>query len=247
MKLVDQVIAIFLPQCYYFFLPLQKVFPEAVKAGNRDSTPGLYSGDSEDEDFDPDRPCTHEKVQTDESYSDDENATDSDNSEPQPKEKQHLVLTSDDSEDDNYDPDAPNPCKVKGGSSSSDFSSDSEDLEAVLVDDDLHGSNGAVKSLSPKGQRGPIRISRGRGKNQAINDELKSLLASEPGENGFTPASARRSVERLDYKRLHDVSFLSHCFIFHYHFSCLENFSFQYEQRGAVTCPKSYAKFYCTY
>lgn len=212
----------------HFSYPLQKVFPEAVNAGDHGPHSGLSSDDSEDEDFDPDRPCTHGKVQTDESSSDNEYATASDNSDPQPKDNQYLGLPSDDSEDDDYDPDAPNAVKVKAESSSSDFSSDSEDLEAVLVDDDPHGSDEVAKSLPTKGQRGHRRSSEGGGKKQTINDELQSLLESEPGENGSTPISARRLVERLDYKKLHDVSLLSHCYILYYHFpSCLAISCFQ--------------------
>ncbi|XP_031391202.1 homeobox protein HAT3.1 isoform X1 [Punica granatum] len=187
----------------------EKVFPEAVKAGNQDPTSGLSSDDSEDEDFDPDRLQTNRKVQGDESSSDEsEYATASDNSEPQAKDNQYLGLPSDDSEDDDYDPDAPNPDKVKEENSSSDFTSDSEDLKAALLDDDPNGSNGVPESSSLKGRRGPKRKnSEGGGKKQAIN-ELHSLLESEPGESGAaTSVSAKRHVERLDYKKLHDETY----------------------------------------
>ncbi|PKI71662.1 hypothetical protein CRG98_007985 [Punica granatum] len=187
----------------------EKVFPEAVNAGNQDPTSGLSSDDSEDEDFDPDRLQTNRKVQGDESSSDEsEYATASDNSEPQAKDNQYLGLPSDDSEDDDYDPDAPNPDKVKEENSSSDFTSDSEDLKAALLDDDPNGSNGVPESSSLKGRRGPKRKnSEGGGKKQAIN-ELHSLLESEPGESGAaTSVSAKRHVERLDYKKLHDETY----------------------------------------
>ncbi|KAK4744964.1 hypothetical protein SAY87_011276 [Trapa incisa] len=183
----------------------EKVFPEVVKAGNGDSVPGFSSDDSEDEDFDPDRPCIHKNVQTDESSSDAENATESDNSEPQPKNDQYPGLPSDDSEDDNYCVDIPNLCNEEE-SSSSDFTSDSEDLEAVLVNDGPHGSNGVANSLSPKGQGGPKKSTEGRGRKQTISDELKSL-EPEPGESVITPVSERRSIERLDYKKLYDETY----------------------------------------
>ncbi|KAK4752153.1 hypothetical protein SAY87_020951 [Trapa incisa] len=184
----------------------EKVFPEAAKAGNQDSAPGFSSDDSEDEDFDPDRPCTHKKVQTDESSSDAENATDSDNSEPQPRSNQYLGLPSDDSEDDDYDADVPNPC-IEEERSSTDFTSDSEDLEAVLMKDDPRGSNGVAMSLSPKGKGGPKRVFEGSGTKQTISDELKSLMEPEPGESVVTPVSARRTIERLDYKKLYDETY----------------------------------------
>lgn len=202
--------------------PLQKVFPEAVKAGNQDPTSEISSDDSEDEDFDPDRPQADGKVSRNESSSDEsEYATASDNSAPQLKDNQYLGLPSDDSEDDNYDPDAPNPDAVKEESSSSDFTSDSEDLEAALVYE-TQGSKGVPESSSTSGRSSPKRKSSGTGgMKQATDGQLQSLSESEPGESGATPASARRIVERFDYKQLHDVSLLSHFYILYYHFLLL--------------------------
>ncbi|KAK4802257.1 hypothetical protein SAY86_000460 [Trapa natans] len=187
----------------------QKVFPEAVKAVNQDPASGLSSDDSEDEDFDPDRPRAHGSLERNESSSDgSEYATASDNSEPRRIDSQYLGLPSDDSEDDDFDPNAPNPDTAKAESSSSDFTSDSEDLESALVNDDPHGSKGISKSASLRGRKGPKRKSfKGGGKKQVMNYNLKLSRESEHRESGATPVSARRIVGRLDYKRLHDEAY----------------------------------------
>lgn len=165
-------------------MAMQKVFPEAVKSGNLDPNSGLSTDDSEDDDYDP------EKAQNDEEGNESgsggsEYATASEKSDAGPSKdnNQDPGLSSDDSEDDDFNPDAPDIDKVKEESSTSDFSSDSEDLTAMLVDE------------------GPVG-----GKKRNLTDE--SLMESDTGGSGASPITAKRHVPRLDYKRLHDVGLL---------------------------------------
>ena len=48
-------------------------------------------------------------------------------------------------------------------------------------------------------------------KKQPLTDELLSLLESGPGQGGAAPVSGKRHIERLNYKKLHDVSVFSKC------------------------------------
>lgn len=186
---------------------MQKVFPEAAKAaaaGNMiDDNLGLPSDDSDDNEYDPDGSEEDEKVEGEESSSESSDESDfytaSEDNGTLPKSKQNLQLPSDDSEDDDeYDPEAPDlDDQVKLESSSSDFTSDSDDFGVVF--DDTKPSRGS------NGERPKV----GQKKNLSLNDELSSLLESGPGHEEATPVSGRRHVERLDYKKLYDVSFLS--------------------------------------
>lgn len=120
-----------------------------------------------------------------------------------------MGLPSEDSEDDDFDPDDADPDKpVKQSSSSSDFTSDSEDLGALLDDATAPGDDTEhVSPPSEPNQHHTIReeedLKVGRGKKPSLKDELSHLM-----ENSSEPVSGRRHVERLDYKRLHDVSSL---------------------------------------
>lgn len=122
-----------------------------------------------------------------------------------PQERSCLGLLSDDSEDNDYDPDCPDhEKKVKEESSSSDFTSASEDLSATL--DQVEGSG----SLAP-GFISPFRISDGLGSKQgekklSLKDELTSQQESDSDQVSSRPANGKRHVERLDYKKLYDVS-----------------------------------------
>lgn len=195
---------------------MQKVYPEAAAAAagqNSDHALGLPSDDSEDGDYDPDAPDTinqEDESSSDESSSDqsssDESgyASASEELEAAPNDDQYLGLPSDDSEDDDYEPGAPELDEgVKQESSGSDFTSDSEDLAAL--------DDGTT----------PVRNSNGQGSGcgpstSVLHNELQSLLESGPDKDGLEPVSGRRQVERLDYKKLHDVSILlcfTLCFI----------------------------------
>ncbi|KAA0037202.1 pathogenesis-related homeodomain protein [Cucumis melo var. makuwa] len=197
----------------------EKVYPEAAAAAGRnsDDTLGLPSDDSEDGDYDPDIPDTIDQdneLSSDESSSDQSNsdtsgyASASEGLEVPPNDDQYLGLPSDDSEDNDYDPSVP---ELDEGdrqeSSSSDFTSDSEDLAALenncsSKDDDL------VSSLN---NTLPVKNTNGRSSGPSkstLHNELSSLLDSGLDKDGLEPISGRRQVERLDYKKLHDVSIL---------------------------------------
>lgn len=172
---------------------LQKVFAEeaaAAAAGkNLDDLSGLPSDDSEDDDYNPDDPNSNEKVQVGVSSSDDsDNHSASDDQRVLPQKELFLGLPSDDSEDDDYDPDGLKiDQKSKIESSSSDFTSDSEDFTVV------------VDKCKPSGEvQGPVTSS---------PDRVRSDEEDGHPEEG-DPASMypRRQLKRLDYKKLHDVS-----------------------------------------
>ena len=199
---------------------VQKVFPEAAAAAghNPDHNFGLPSDDSDDNDYNPDEPAD-EKVQGDKSSSDDSSSDESEYAsateelEAPPNDEQYLGLPSDDSEDDDYDPGALDLVdKDKEESSSSDFTSDSEDLATAIDDNRSFGDDEGPPSTSNDGIK-PLRSSGGKrsklgGNKQFLNDELLSILESDAGQDGSAPVSRRRHVERLDYKELHDVSAL---------------------------------------
>ncbi|KAL8156166.1 pathogenesis-related homeodomain protein isoform X2 [Apium graveolens] len=172
----------------------EKVFAveaAAAAAGkNLDDLSGLPSDDSEDDDYDPDDPNLNEKVQVGVSSSDDsDNHSASDDQRVLPQKELLLGLPSDDSEDDDYDPDGLNiDLKSKVESSSSDFTSDSEDLTVVF------------DKCKPSGEvQGPVTLSPDR----VRSDEEDGHL--EEGD----PASMypRRQLKRLDYKKLHDEEY----------------------------------------
>lgn len=194
------------------FLAMQKVFPEAVSAGNADANSGLPSDDSEDDDYDPDRTEVDKGDEGDESSSDgsENGSTESDKLKPSLKNDPYFGLPSEDSEDDDYDPDAPNKEKIDNESSSSDFTSDSEDLTAALGDKSIQNDGCPVSSSKDDADTAKC----GRLKKQTLSDELQSLIESDPLKDASTPTAAKRHVERLDYKKLHDVSLLSWCYIY---------------------------------
>lgn len=200
----------------------EKVYPEAAAAAagrNSDHTLGLPSDDSEDGDYDPDVPDT---IDQDSESSSDESSSGQSNSdtsgyasaseglEVPPPDDQYLGLPSDDSEDDDYDPSVPELDEgVRQESSSSDFTSDSEDLAALdnnrsSKDDDLVSSS-LNNTMSLKNSNG--QSSRCFPSKSALHNELSSLLESDPDKDGLEPVSGRRQVERLDYKKLHDETY----------------------------------------
>ncbi|XP_022149327.1 homeobox protein HAT3.1 isoform X2 [Momordica charantia] len=180
----------------------EKVYPEAAAAAagqNSDHALGLPSDDSEDGDYDPDAPDTinqEDESSSDQSSSDESGyASASEELEAAPNDDQYLGLPSDDSEDDDYEPGAPELDEgVKQESSGSDFTSDSEDLAAL--DDGttpVRNSNGQGSGCGPR--------------TSVLHNELQSLLESGPDKDGLEPVSGRRQVERLDYKKLHDETY----------------------------------------
>ncbi|XP_027364764.1 homeobox protein HAZ1 [Abrus precatorius] len=191
----------------------ERVFPEAATAAgnNMDSNLGLPSDDSDDDDYNPNGPEDVE-VEGDESSSDESEYASASEKLQSSHEDQYLGLPSEDSEDDDYDPNrADVDCKIAEESSSSDFTSDSEDLAAIQdkrspgQDEDIVSvSLDDVKNLKGSGkQKGKVD------KKPSMADELSSLLEPDPGQEGSTPVSGKRHVERLDYKRLYDETYRS--------------------------------------
>ncbi|TYJ40601.1 hypothetical protein E1A91_A04G152200v1 [Gossypium mustelinum] len=187
----------------------EKVFPEAALAAggqNQDPNYGLPSDDSDDNDYNPDISENDEKDQEDESSSDESDFTSaSDEVEVPAKVDPYLGLPSDDSEDDDYNPDGPDQYHdnvAKSESSSSDFSSDSDDLGAMLVDDISsqkgHMSNGSSRKSKSK----KPKLS---GK-KSLNSEVLTTMEPASGEDDAT-VSEKRSIPRLDYKRLYDETY----------------------------------------
>lgn len=173
---------------------MQKVFADesaAVAAGkNLDDISGLPSDDSEDNDYNPDGPNLDEKMQEDVSSSDDSgNHSASDDLRGLPQKELLLGLPSDESEDDDYDPSGlDTDQKAKMESSSSDFTSDSEDFTVVF--DECKPSSEV---------QGPVTSS---------PDHVKSDEegCGHPEQDDNSSMYPRRQVKRLDYKKLHDVS-----------------------------------------
>ncbi|CAL5394352.1 unnamed protein product [Camellia sinensis] len=131
------------------------------------------------------------------------------------KNKQKLELpSSDDSEDDDYNPDAPDLSdQVKQESSSSDFTSNSTDFSVAFNDNispckDEPVPNELMSASSD--QNKPCGVSNGERskvgwrKKQSLNDELSYLLKLGLGQGESAPLSGKGHVERLDYERLHD-------------------------------------------
>ncbi|GMP76503.1 hypothetical protein CsSME_00033147 [Camellia sinensis var. sinensis] len=150
--------------------------------------------DSEDNDYDPDGSEVDEKVEGDESSSNESDfySASEDNGDS-PKNKQKLELpSSDDSEDDDYDPDAPDLSdQGKQESPSSDFTSDSEDFSVAFNDnispckdepvpDELISAS--LDQNKPCGVSNGERSKVGQRKKQSLNDELSYLLESGPGQ-----------------------------------------------------------------
>ncbi|KAE8686771.1 hypothetical protein F3Y22_tig00111027pilonHSYRG00062 [Hibiscus syriacus] len=189
----------------------EKVFPEAALAAaggeNQDPNFGLPSDDSDDNDYNPDISVNDENDQGDASSSDESDFTSaSEEPEVPANANPYLGLQSEDSDDDDYNPNGLNHDNVaKAECSSSDFTSDSEDLGTVIVEDDISSqkdggpmSNGA--SRNSKGQKSKLS-----GK-KSMNNELLSVIESASGQDGAT-ISDKRNIQRLDYKRLYDETY----------------------------------------
>ncbi|XP_022763463.1 homeobox protein HAT3.1-like isoform X2 [Durio zibethinus] len=187
----------------------EKVFPEAaVASGGQKQDPnfGLPSDDSDDNDYNPDSSETDEKDQENElSFDESDFTSTSEELEVPANVDPYLGLPSDDSEDDDYDPDGRDHDNVaKPGSSSSDFTSDSEGLGAMLeYDSSSQKGEGPMSNSASKDSKG--RKPKLGGK-ESLNDELLSIMESATGLYGAV-VSKKRSIERMDYKRLYDETY----------------------------------------
>lgn len=189
---------------------MQKIFPEAAAAmagGDQNLKCDLPSDDSDDEEYYPDGLNDNENDDNDESENGDGSSDESDftsasdemiESFKEGKDimKDIMNLPSDDSEDDDFDPDALTRDEDKmQESSNSDFSSDSEDPEISFKGEESNQQDEVM----------PFRELRKKSK-------LPNVSASESDaelDQGLADVPARRNVERLDYKKLYDVSVLS--------------------------------------
>ncbi|PIA27019.1 hypothetical protein AQUCO_08300002v1 [Aquilegia coerulea] len=187
----------------------EKVFPEAAATEAGDLTNeilGLPSDDSEDYEYDPDASDMKEGVDMEGSSSDDSSldsdfTSASDDLEVCPIEDPYMGLPSDDSEDVEYDPNAPDLDETKEESSSSDFTSASEYFSASS---DANGSSGTEDVLVPGSSNRRSKMA--RSKKQSVSSELLSIL--EPNSQGDpSPVLGKRQCERLDYKKLHDEAY----------------------------------------
>ncbi|KAI4298527.1 hypothetical protein L6164_032075 [Bauhinia variegata] len=195
----------------------ERVFPEAAATtgNNLDHNLGLPSDDSDDDDYNPDVAEDEEirggELKSDESdyssASEELKASPSDEMKARHNKDQYLGLPSDDSEDDDFDPNASDlERKDMEESSSSDFTSDCEDLTTAI--DVSQDQNPMFASLND------IRLSKGSGrlkckvgKKQSLADELSSLTEPDPGLEDSNPVYGKRNIERLDYKKLYDETF----------------------------------------
>nr|CAA49263.1 HAT 3.1 [Arabidopsis thaliana] len=190
----------------------EKIFPEAAAAlvgGGQNLDCDLPSADSDDEEYDPD--CLNDNENDEDGSDDNEESENEDGSSDETeftsasdemiesfKEgkdimKDVMALPSDDSEDDDYDPDAPT-CDDDKESSNSDCTSDTEDLETSFKGDETNQQAEDTPLEDP-----------GRQTSQLQGD---AILESDVGlDDGPAGVSRRRNVERLDYKKLYDEEY----------------------------------------
>ncbi|VFQ61799.1 unnamed protein product [Cuscuta campestris] len=108
-----------------------------------------------------------------------------------PNDELLLGLPSEDSEDDDYDPDShEHNEQIMQYSSSSDFTSDSEDFSVEF------------KNIMSPGQEDHYEKVEVGGGPHSLKGEVEFLMQSYE-----TLASGKRHIERLDYKKLHDETF----------------------------------------
>ncbi|ERM96685.1 hypothetical protein AMTR_s00001p00272780 [Amborella trichopoda] len=132
------------------------------------------------------------------------------------KQYDDLGLPSDDSEDNDYNPDGPDIDDEAQNSSSSseesDMTSGSSDSESSSSDDEAssldEGSGSSLPGpflsadLSLNGSEG-----RSNQKKPRMNSELLSILEPESNGKVVSPLPGKRNRERLDYKKLHDEDY----------------------------------------
>ncbi|KAL5993863.1 hypothetical protein ACLOJK_038220, partial [Asimina triloba] len=201
---------------------VQKVFPEAAASASKDEQyddSGLPSDDSEDDDYDPDQPNPTGEVSKDgSSFEECDSSSTSDDSSASIKDELHdRSMLSSDSEDNDYDPNAPdiNVNFQKAGSSSdeSDFSSDTDDLNAFIGgDNDSPKSDAMTRGpledhSDPTSESSKWRSKMNIGKRKLVNSELQSLLEQDSSGEIAAAISGKRQYARMDYKKLHDETY----------------------------------------
>ncbi|KAI3805026.1 hypothetical protein L1987_27022 [Smallanthus sonchifolius] len=165
----------------------EKVFPETAVSGNKlDDNLGLPSDDSEDDDYNPDGPKLEEEADAEDSSSDESDfSSASEDLGAVANNEELLGLPSEDSEDDDFNPDrVDSDEEAKMKSSGSDFTSDSDDLGDIKNE----VASAEVQGLDMSGDK-------------------EELPESNMENDDFGPIIAKRNVERLDYKKLHDETY----------------------------------------
>lgn len=208
---------------------MQKVFPET--AGDKQGVDYGESDDSEDSDYDPDGGEHNEEVLKECSSSEESDSTSaSDGSNNSAKDEQHegLGFSSDDSEDNDFDPSGLDIDKMvhhEGSSSNeSDFSSDSDDLSAlgdvnVPADSDKDPLSLSVGCSEPVSSSCKGRLDTViKEKESSMDSEQLSMQERDLNGKVVLPVSRKRHQEHLDYKKLYDVSSL-HSVSFSFRFS----------------------------
>ncbi|KAJ0264485.1 Homeobox protein [Hirschfeldia incana] len=181
----------------------EKVFPEAAAAmaggGGQNLDCDLPSDDSEDEEYDPaglnDNEGDEDGSDDDSDESENEDGSSDDESASEEmmigsfKDANDIMnLPSDDSEDDDYDPDAPARDDDQMQESSNSDDSGSEDAETNTNGDESDQQD----EVTPRGK---------------LPDVSFSESDAGIGDDGIVDVPARRKVERLDYKKLYDEEY----------------------------------------
>nr|VDC72137.1 unnamed protein product [Brassica rapa] len=183
----------------------EKVFPEAAAAmaggGGQNLDCDLPSDDSEDEEYDPDGLNDNEGDEDGSDDDSDESENEDGSSDESASEEMIgsfkdandiMNLPSDDSEDDDYDPDAPARDEDKMQESSNSDDSDSEDGETSSKGDESDQQD----EVTPRGKPGRKK------------SKLPDVSISESTDAGIgEDVPGRRKVERLDYKKLYDEEY----------------------------------------
>lgn len=197
----------------------EEVFPEAASAAARnnmyDDYLGLPSEDSEDEDFAPD------DAENSEQEAEESSSEDSGYMSEEPGIPTHVmcnknpVLSSDDSEDDDFDPNKPESDVEScdgAGTNDSDFTCDSEDLGTLK--DLTFDAEKPLPLLKSDGSQFTLQSGNGSSAKHPRKSSLKAELLSlveDAGLDGTMLASGKRERERLDYKKLHDETYGDDC------------------------------------
>ncbi|KAE8786532.1 Homeobox protein HOX1A [Hordeum vulgare] len=185
-----------------------EVFPESTSNGLEQIGASDLPSDDSEEDYDPTlaergmedgNKSSAEDVDEGSDSDDLDFITSSDESEPSKKKKSEsnnkntvndLELPSDDSEDDDFDPEGRNSSedqKAKTNSDESDFTSDSDDFCA-----EISKSCGKDEVLAPSFADPTAGV---------------DIMEAELEQDSVLPSSSRRQVGRLNYKKLYDEAY----------------------------------------
>ncbi|VAH09347.1 unnamed protein product [Triticum turgidum subsp. durum] len=172
--------------------------PEDVKEKVDDI--GLPSEDSEDDDYDPAGPGSHEDIGKNQSSSDKSHSSDKSENRKTKRKADDLGLPSEDSEDDDYDPASPDSDKdIEEKQDESDFSSDCDDF-CVEIAKSCCGQEGVPSGAKVGGDRTDDL----EGTTICANAAISNLPSKDPEMDQYVvlPVSARQKVQSPDSKKL---------------------------------------------